>query len=219
MCRPRERRGGGQRRPTERRDGYRGSSAIIGAESRFFSTTDIDLGEAVRIRGTSIPCDSQRRPAARCITAHRATRGTTSARERETRKGGQPRREEGTRLEDPPPVTLFSAETPPPNDRLPPPDALSNPLPRSCNGHNCLSPTPPVPLDPSRFLWLAAPPLHRGPFSSDAVTAADATTTAVATTLRSIRQGRASSFAALGLARRFLGRSSPIGTNRRYRFP
>lgn len=29
--------------------------------SPFFSTSDIDLGEAVRIRGTSIPCDSQRR--------------------------------------------------------------------------------------------------------------------------------------------------------------
>lgn len=75
--------GGGGRRwrghpGEERRDGYRGSSAIIGAESLFFSTTDIDLGEAVRIRGTSIPCDSQRRPAARCITAHRASRGTSA---------------------------------------------------------------------------------------------------------------------------------------------
>lgn len=58
---------------TESGDGYRGSSAIIGAESSsffpsssfffpfFFSTSDIDLGEAVRIRGTSVPRDSRRR--------------------------------------------------------------------------------------------------------------------------------------------------------------
>lgn len=47
----------------------------------FFSTSDIDLGEAVRIRGTSIPCDSAEAmpPPARCITAQRALRGTRRA--------------------------------------------------------------------------------------------------------------------------------------------
>lgn len=60
------------------------SSSVFFFFLLFFSPSDIDLGEAVRIRGTSVPCDSRRRcrrQPARCITAQRALRGTRRCRE------------------------------------------------------------------------------------------------------------------------------------------
>lgn len=220
------RRGGGQgTEQTERRDGYRGSSAIIGAESRFFSTTDIDLGEAVRIRGTSIPCDSHRRPAARCITAHRASRGTsaTGSEGRGARGEGGEGEGEESRLEGPPtPRPPLRRNSPYHATPCPPPRALSNPFHARATDitssllrlHSPLSFPPttrPFRLSFSGLGCVLSSCSVTAAAATTATASAVTTTIAVTTTLLSVRQGRTLHFAAPAFHHRFLNRSRKIG--------
>lgn len=174
--------GGGKPR-TESGDGYRGSSAIIGAESSFFSllfffpffsTSDIDLGEAVGTRGTSVPRDSRRRRRRRrrrrdaSRHSERASRGTTSLarmakegglRERGSRAGLRARMTEGRCENRQRRGTVGRASVIPLHRKVVPPHGPRSPTTRTR--------TPTVDLPVGNLL--ASPPANPTPYPCTAV--------------------------------------------------